>query len=309
MTATVMAVALGASPVRADPVDETEAEIEAQFHELEGIIEDYNKVREDLEDTNAQIAELEAELEPYEEELAALGERVGSYAANVYMNGKMSNSAALLTSGTPDQLVDRLTMMNTVVVSENAAIQELKDAAADLFEQKAVLDALYTDQSAQEEELVAKKTTIEDELDRLQDVREEAYRDHRGSADGWVPPYVPGDRGKVVRFALEQVGETYVWAASGPDGWDCSGLTMGAWAQVGVSLPHNAAAQWNQLQPIARDQLQPGDLVFFNDLTHVALYIGDGRVVQAAVNYYNVAIETIESAAGSYYGAARIPGW
>jgi len=299
-----------ASPVSADPVDDKEKEMETQYHDLEKIIEDYNKVNLEFKDTKRKISKLEKKLKPFEEKLDVLYEEVGKIASASYMGGNMSGLTAVFTTGSADNLADRITLLDQVTVDDHDAISELNDAKAELDEQKRVLDGLYKTQSEQEGELREKKETIEDDLGRLQDEREQAYRDSRGVPDdGFIPPYVPGDRGKVVRFALKQDGEPYVFAAAGPDGWDCSGLTLGAWGQVGVNLPHNAEAQWNQVQHISRDQLQPGDLVFYNGLSHVALYIGDDHVIHAATNYSNVYVTTVDAAASDYYGAGRIPGW
>ena len=112
-----------------------------------------------------------------------------------------------------------------------------------------------------------------------------------------------------VRFALAQIGDPYVWAAAGPDSWDCSGLTMAAWAAAGRSLPHYSAAQYLQTAPITERQLRPGDLVFWSGgsgphaIFHVALYLGNGQVVHAPRPGTTVRIEGMHSwAAPDYFG-------
>jgi cell wall-associated NlpC family hydrolase len=89
-----------------------------------------------------------------------------------------------------------------------------------------------------------------------------------------------------VAFARAQLGEPYLWAAAGPDAWDCSGLTMGAWAAAGRSLPHYSVAQYEQSTPVGAADLRPGDLVFWSDggpaqIYHVALYAGGGMIIHA----------------------------
>jgi cell wall-associated NlpC family hydrolase len=91
-----------------------------------------------------------------------------------------------------------------------------------------------------------------------------------------------------VDFALSQLGDMYLWGATGPSRWDCSGLVMGAWRKAGVQLPHYSAAQYEQTRHIDEDELRPGDLIFWatdpNDpatIHHVAMYLGDGRMVHA----------------------------
>jgi cell wall-associated NlpC family hydrolase len=91
-----------------------------------------------------------------------------------------------------------------------------------------------------------------------------------------------GSAAAAVAFAYAQVGEPYVWAAAGPDSWDCSGLTMAAWAQAGVSLPHSSSMQLSSGTSVSQSELQPGDLVFFySPVSHVGLYVGGGQLVHA----------------------------
>ena len=123
---------------------------------------------------------------------------------------------------------------------------------------------------------------------------------------GGVPP--PAKYGSVVAVALQYLGTPYVWGASGPGAFDCSGLTAFVYAQVGVYLPHNAAAQYSYGVPVARDQLEPGDLVFFDSLGHVGLYIGNDEFVQAPQTGDVVKITSLDDpwVLSHYYGARRI---
>ncbi len=102
-----------------------------------------------------------------------------------------------------------------------------------------------------------------------------------------APPAPTGGAGTAIAFARAQAGEPYRWGAAGPSSWDCSGLTMQAWAAAGVTLPHYSVAQYQAGTPIAAAQLRPGDLVFWSSssspsgIHHVALYVGDGMIVHA----------------------------
>ena len=109
-----------------------------------------------------------------------------------------------------------------------------------------------------------------------------------------------------VRYAMEMVGTPYVWGGAAPGGFDCSGLVMWAYAQVGVSLPHSSYAQYNYGVPVSSDQLQPGDLVFFDGLGHVGMYIGGGQFVEAPHTGAFVQISNLADRMGSYVGARRI---
>ncbi|MBO0771874.1 MAG: C40 family peptidase, partial [Actinobacteria bacterium] len=112
---------------------------------------------------------------------------------------------------------------------------------------------------------------------------------------------------QALRAALSRRGDPYVWGASGPSAFDCSGLVMWAYQQVGISLPHYTGAQFNMGVHVSRDQLQPGDLVFFYaDIGHVGLYIGNGLMVDAPDFGQVVKVEPVMW--DVYVGAVRIVG-
>ena len=97
------------------------------------------------------------------------------------------------------------------------------------------------------------------------------------------------------RMAARYLGAPYVWAGSSPSGFDCSGLVMYAFGQVGVAVPHNAAQQFRLGTPVARDRLVPGDVVFFNQLRHNGIYLGDGRFVHAPSSGGVVSVANIDA--------------
>ena len=104
---------------------------------------------------------------------------------------------------------------------------------------------------------------------------------------------------------MQELGKPYVWGAAGPSSFDCSGLVMYVYAQVGVSLPHNAAAMYSYGTPVAYGDLQPGDLVFFSGLGHMGIYIGGGQFIHAPHTGDVVKISNM-SDHGGYVGARRI---
>jgi peptidoglycan DL-endopeptidase CwlO len=118
----------------------------------------------------------------------------------------------------------------------------------------------------------------------------------------------PPTHGGVVGVAMSQLGVPYVWGGSSPGGFDCSGLVMWAYAQVGVSLPHSSYAQYGAGVAVSRDQLQPGDLVFFDGLGHVGIYIGGGQFVHAPHTGDVVKISSLGEGwyTSAYVGARRI---
>jgi cell wall-associated NlpC family hydrolase len=120
----------------------------------------------------------------------------------------------------------------------------------------------------------------------------------------------PSRYGGVVGIAMRYLGVRYVWGGSSPSGFDCSGLVMYVYAQVGVSLPHYTGAQWTYGVPVSKSDLQPGDLVFFDGLGHVGIYVGGGNFIHAPQTGDVVKISNLNEGwyAATYVGARRITG-
>jgi peptidoglycan DL-endopeptidase CwlO len=104
---------------------------------------------------------------------------------------------------------------------------------------------------------------------------------------------------------MRYLGVPYVWGGSSPSGFDCSGLVVYAFAQIGISLPHSTYALWNVGSPVSRDQLQPGDLVFFSGLGHMGIYIGGGQFIHAPHTGDHVKISSMSGYYSSNYVGAR----
>ena len=149
--------------------------------------------------------------------------------------------------------------------------------------------------------------------DRERLAREEAAREKRIlSTSKKLAQNFKGDnsRGSIaLKYALQQVGDVYVWAAAGPTRWDCSGLTMRAFAQAKVSLPHSSRIQIKYGKSVSSKNLKPGDLVFFGrPISHVAIYMGGGKMVQAPRPGKRVEVTKFTMRFGSkpFVGAKRI---
>jgi peptidoglycan DL-endopeptidase CwlO len=122
---------------------------------------------------------------------------------------------------------------------------------------------------------------------------------------GSVASAPPSPYGGVVGIAMQYLGVPYVWGGASPSGFDCSGFIMYVYSQVGVSLPHHAASQYGMGVPVSRDQLQPGDLVFFNGLGHAGIYIGGGQFIHAP---HTGDVVKISSLSDSWYASTWVGG-
>jgi cell wall-associated NlpC family hydrolase len=247
------------------------------------VVEQYNKVNEELKATQRQAAAVSAKIKPLQAELTTANAQVSSIAVQAYKGGDIAVIGSLLESGSPEVMVSRLTTIDQIVRRQQQDITHFKAVKDTHATEAAKLQALVTDQRKKRDDLAARRTKIKKELATLNAMRERAYGavQARAGASTATPPYVAGKAGKAVRYAYGALGTPYVWAASGPNGYDCSGLTSAAWRAAGVSLPHNAAMQFNQLAHISRSQLRPGDLVFYSGLGHVGIFVGNGQIIHA----------------------------
>lgn len=286
MVATFAVVGLPAPAHAQDPAD-IEAQIDEAWRELEPIIEEHNATRIELQEAKQKVKKLNKKIKPLRKEVDRAMAAVSEIAVQAFKGG--GNAAtfhALLSSGSPTQLADQLAALDQMAKAQQEEIAEVAEARDKFENKKGEVDELVAELTEAEEDLAARAGEIDKEIDRLQELRIEAYGDGGGVGDlrpaACPTTYPGGAAGEAITFACAQIGKPYSWGASGPDAYDCSGLTMRAWGAAGVSLPHNAASQRANVRYVDRSDLRPGDLVFYyGGVSHVAIYAGDGWVVDA----------------------------
>lgn len=282
----VAAVVVGAgaltAPAYAEPsVDEIEAQIDKKWEQLEPTIEQYNKVRAQLKVNKQKSAELEKKIEPLALETELAMNRVGDLAARYYISGPSQDLGALLVSTKPGTLAEQLTMLDRLASEERRQLEGVLAVRAKYDGQKLKLDTLIVGQEKQTKELAAKKTQINTEIKQLQSSMPKTVVPAGGGCPT-IQGVVSSAARTAIRTACAQVGDPYVWGATGPNSFDCSGLTQYAYKAAGISLTHFTGAQWNEGRAIPRSEARPGDLVFFfSDLHHVGLYLGNDKMVHA----------------------------
>jgi cell wall-associated NlpC family hydrolase len=238
-----------------------------------------------------------------------------------YETDSLGATGALLSSDSDTNYLDRLEalgMMSTHTAEVVAQVSQARDTAAQASTNARKLLAAATSQrdalAAQRKTVSAQITKYQRLLASLTSAQQYAYQ--RASnpsvaatsvAKMKLTPAGSAAAQRAVQFALAQVGKPYVFGAAGPGAYDCSGLTMQAWRAGGVSLPHSAADQYNYGHHVSRDQLAPGDLVFFyQPIGHVTIYIGDGLMVSAPTEGENVSVVPLSAFNGDYTGATRL---
>ena len=299
------AAAVPTATAHADPSpQELGQQLNDAGHQLETVVEQYDATTVRLSATRVQQAAATAQMAPVARAIDALQAQIGTYAAGLYehVGGPIGG---LLSAGSPGELIDQLTVLDHLGAVAHRELATLHEQQRRYTQQEQDLDVLIGQQSAQQADLAAKRTRIQGQIAQLNQLRSALYggRDPGTPRDRYVPPYLPGQAGAAVRFAYAQLGKPYRWGAAGPDGFDCSGLTMAAWRAAGVSLPHSAALQWAQVAHLGQGQLQPGDLVFYyGNIQHVAIYIGDGKVIHAPTYGEDVTIAPVGTAPIHGYG-------
>lgn len=281
-------VLVGGASAHAEPsVAEIEKQINTAWAEAEPLIEHYNHIHEQFKTNQAKQAALEKQLAPLRRQVELAQARVGVMAAQVYKGTQANALNAMITSGSPDEFIDQLSFVDLLARDQQRQLSGVTTTMAKYQKQKQPIDELVAKLFAQDQELAAKKKQIETRLTQLQTLRTKAYgtTNTLGTLRPWTCPasYLPTAGYKAAQFACSQIGDPYVWAAEGPNSYDCSGLTLASWKKQGVYLPHNAAQQRKSMPYVkTKAELQIGDLVFyFSNLRHVAIYVGNGKVVHA----------------------------
>jgi cell wall-associated NlpC family hydrolase len=278
-------------------------------NQIDNLSEQYDGLRIQLNEatTEARIARETAARDA--KQLTAGQVAVAQIAAQGYMTGSINPALQLLESSNPQSFVNRASIMLQLQQENGDKVTVL--AAAEAAAERARLTAQQ--QAVRAAQLAAQMKIRVQEIQSRENVLNGAAFSQAMvvfKQTGNYPDFtIPGNSIGVqaLRYALTRRGDPYVWGGAGPDDFDCSGLVMWAYGQVGISLPHYTGDQWNSGEHVSRSQLEPGDLVFFYaDISHVGLYVGDGLMVDAPTFGQPVQIQPIDWSA--YVGAVQIVG-
>ncbi|GGR33392.1 C40 family peptidase [Streptomyces roseolus] len=300
------------------------ARLRTLYREAEEATERYNAAEEALKVQQADTRRLTADLETARTALARGRTEAGRLAREQYQ-GRTSYASPLrlLFAPDPQSALDARHLLDRTARDRASALPRLRAAerrAADLAgASRTALDrqrTLAARQRTRRDEVRKKLAEVEallaaltpEQLARLTELeREQTAGAQRELLDSGVlgPARTPSRAGaEALRFAVGQLGKPYEWGAEGPEAYDCSGLTQRAWAAAGRAIPRTSQEQWAELPRVGLDELRPGDLVvYFPDATHVALYLGEGLVVQAPRPGARVKVSPV--AANPLLGAVR----
>lgn len=324
----VHAPVAGADPVAIDSAQEATDRLAELGHEsattnehllqaedqLTAARDDERRTAEQLAADQAAVAEAGSRIEQMRPEIDRI------VAAN-YQGARTNRLFAVMVSDSPQQLLDQMSVLDVVshrVTSQLAAFAQASSDARGAQERSQVSAdaARVAAEAAQKsaDDLQAKQDQLHGEIAEVISAYAALTGDQQAAYAGTlVPPGVdvdailaqllPSANTSVLQAALTQLGKPYVWGATGPDGFDCSGLVQWAYNQVGKQIPRTSGAQAAGGVPVSREDLQPGDVViFYPSQSHVGIYAGNGNIVHASTFGVPVKVQSMD---GMSFNSAR----
>lgn len=295
---------------------QTAAEAQQQVadlnHRLEIVTEQYNDSVILLDQREQEVAVADAQLRSVQSDVTDLEAEVREIAQGAYTGDSIASFTAMMTSGSPQEFLDRVNTLDAISGYNNERAVDLARAQQRALDLTAETDRAQAAAAATAADIDAKRAQIETDLPVIeallatlteQERQVAVERAHVAAAqttagngtasaqeeEAMRPPSRTGSVAAptqaaqiAVDTAYAQLGDSYVWGGSGPNTFDCSGLTMYSYAAAGISLPHSSNMQSSTGAYVSRSDLQPGDLVFYySPVSHVAIYVGNGQVIHA----------------------------
>ncbi|WKX69874.1 C40 family peptidase [Streptomyces sp. XD-27] len=314
LTATAAAaVALSSQAAQAAPKpskEDVKAKVDKLYEEAEQATEKYNGAKAKQDKLKEQVDDLQDKVARGQEDLNKLRDGLGSMATAQYRSGGIDPSVQLLLSSDPDEYLDKASTLDQLSGKQAVALKQIGDKQRTLKQQRAEATTKLQDLAETRKSLGEKKKDIQGKLAKAQALlntltaqerqalAEKEERANRSNDRVDLGDDVPESQRAAAALAAAKtkIGSPYVWGATGPSSFDCSGLTSWAYAQAGVQLPRTSQEQANAGTHLGQGQLKPGDLVlFYGDLHHIGLYAGNGQVLHAPKPGANVRYESINN--------------
>jgi peptidoglycan DL-endopeptidase CwlO len=304
LSATSGQAAPGTAPSAPTTSAQAMAQLKAFNEQFEKVTEQYNDARILLTKRTAQAKTAQAKATAAAKQVSAFQGRIKQLVTSESRSDPFGTFGAMLSSASPGDFVSQASIIEVVSSRRAAVLTEASKAsaaatkaAADAKAAQAAAAKLTKDLSARRASLAKQAAQSQAMFDKLSTAEKQAFRaqdtqpaaEDRASRDTTRTDPAPtvdvpasGGAATAVAVAKSKLGSAYVWAAAGPNVFDCSGLTMYAWAAAGVSLPHSSSMQYSSGTKVSISALQPGDLVFYGSpIHHVAMYVGNGQVIHA----------------------------
>ena len=301
MAGSVLAVGLVVSvcSVAAAAPQPTIAQVQHRLNQLntqaDQVGQQYDQAMQELASANQRLTLVNREAARYQQRFQSMRVAIAQIAATAYEEGNLTSPAALLTSGDPQQILNQSSILLELSANNSAAMNQFLAAARQLTgaQQSArrveagmvTLKDNLANRKRSLAKLRAQQETLLAQLTPVQQAAASPGGQTTTTTTSTTPPSYKGptstQAGKAVAFAYAQIGKPYEWGATGPSSFDCSGLTMSAWAAAGVSIPRISYDQMSELPSVSTSALQPGDILGFAGNSHVGIYVGGGYLIDA----------------------------
>jgi peptidoglycan DL-endopeptidase CwlO len=294
----VYAGAAGAGAASAPTITQVKSEVNSLQGKVDKIGEEYDAAGQQLTTAKARLAQVTKQTDRAQQQYNQASATLTAVAVASYENSGQTSIIGLLTSGNPSAVLGQASLLLQVEGTHNEEAQQFLGLAGELSairqqQQRtetgvAQLTAQYSTQKASITKLLDTQTSLLDNLTQQQQAEVEEQEVGGSTSSGTVtttPVAYTGPTGsqadEAVQFAYAQLGKPYEWGGTGPDAYDCSGLVQAAWAAAGVDIPRTTYAQWAALPQIPLSDLEPGDLIYYAGESHVAIYVGNGQIIDA----------------------------
>ncbi|MGW5350545.1 NlpC/P60 family protein [Streptomyces sp. NPDC004031] len=315
------AAAAPGAPSPQPSIADVKAKVDALQHDAEVATENYNGIKEATSQQNTKVNTLLAQAAQKTQTLNESRRQLGIYASAQYRSGGDDSTATYLLAASPQDLLDQRHLTDLFGKRQKAAVEnfrvqqadatqkriqaaqalqtltakqaQLKAAKADVAKKLGAAQKLLNSLTAQEKarlaalekkqaEEAAKKAAAIAKAEEAKKAAAAKQAQQAGSTTSTSSAANSSIADKAIAFARDQIGEPYVWGATGPSSWDCSGLTQAAYKAAGVTLPRTTGEQVTVGTRVSQSDMEPGDLVFFySDHSHVGIYIGGGNMIHA----------------------------
>ena len=277
-------------------------------YQINALSEQYDGLRVQLSSAKTEAAKAEKAAAADTAALKTSQATVGRLAAASYEQAGYDPVLQILSATNPDQYLNQASIMTQLDQTNSTRVSDLQKAQAADQRAKETAQQQITRVTALETSMNSKKKQIQSEISKVNSATMTQAMAVFNQTGNYPDIPIPGGSGvgaKALQAALSKRGDPYIWGAAGPSSFDCSGLVLWAYAQEGIHLDHYTGDQWNEGTHVSRDQLEPGDLVFFYaDISHVGLYLGDGLMVDAPSFGQDVMVQKIDWSI--FVGAVRV---
>jgi cell wall-associated NlpC family hydrolase len=303
---------------QAETMQQAKADYNAKMAQSEVATEAYDAAETQAAQLQQKINTLQGQISKDTADMASLQKTMGLQAAQQYESGGMSDSLKLAFESSPQTYLDQALTGSEVSSQEARLLKQLTADKAQIAQDQKLASSEMAQQNAavanartQKNKAVAATAAAKQTISNLTAAQQEQITSSgSGSSQNSVNVPAPNSRAAAaVAYAKSKLGDAYVYAAAGPTTFDCSGLTMMAWEQAGVSLPHNAAAQYDSITHISMQDAKPGDLLFFLDgssIGHVGIYIGNNTLIDAPRPGLSVREITLSNIGMTLAGVGRV---